>query len=150
MAITKMTADAIKGRPSRRNRAMIEATTEGDIRRQMIEERVRQYAWRSGCDVAELGAEPGSDGARNDCVDAHLGARTRSRSSRAPPLCRVVADCYELYMGSARGDRSGSCLAPAGLPKPIEHVGVVFRSVPGHALADIHVEPSGCERDGLL
>src|SRR5260370_26537703 len=37
MAITKMTADAIKGRPSLRNRAKIEATTEDDIRRQMIE-----------------------------------------------------------------------------------------------------------------
>jgi hypothetical protein len=90
MAITKMTADAVKGRPSRRNRAKIEATTEDDIRRQMIEDgedpdeevsgkdvispwyirkrlgmsqRVRQYAWCSGCDVAELGAEPGGDGA---------------------------------------------------------------------------------------
>jgi putative transcriptional regulator len=38
MAITKMTADAIKARPSRRNRAKIEATTEADIRRQMIED----------------------------------------------------------------------------------------------------------------
>jgi len=38
MAITKMTADAIKARPSRRNRAKIEATTEDDIRRQMIED----------------------------------------------------------------------------------------------------------------
>ena len=37
MAITKMTADAIKKRPSRRNRTKIEATTEDDIRRQMIE-----------------------------------------------------------------------------------------------------------------
>ena len=36
MAITKMTADAIKARPSRRNRAKIEATTEDDIRGQMI------------------------------------------------------------------------------------------------------------------
>ena len=39
MAITKMTADAIKKRPSRRNRTKIEATTEDDIRRQMIEDR---------------------------------------------------------------------------------------------------------------
>jgi putative transcriptional regulator len=38
MAITKMTVDAIKERPSRRNRAKIEATTEDDIRRQMIED----------------------------------------------------------------------------------------------------------------
>ena len=38
MAITKMTADAIKARPSRRNRAKIEATTEDDIRGQMIED----------------------------------------------------------------------------------------------------------------
>ena len=38
MAITKMTADAIKKRPSRRNRAKIEATTEDDIRCQMIED----------------------------------------------------------------------------------------------------------------
>jgi putative transcriptional regulator len=38
MAITKMTADAIKARPARRNRAKIEATTEDDIRRQMIED----------------------------------------------------------------------------------------------------------------
>jgi putative transcriptional regulator len=38
MAITKMTADAIKGRPSRRDRAKIEATTEDDIRRQTIED----------------------------------------------------------------------------------------------------------------
>jgi len=34
-----MTADAIKKRPSRRNRTKIEATTEDDIRRQMIEDR---------------------------------------------------------------------------------------------------------------
>jgi hypothetical protein len=107
-----MTGDAIKERPSRRNRAKIEATTEDDIRRQMIEDgenpdeevserdiispwyirkrlgmsqRVRQYARRSGCDVAELGAEPGSDGARNDRVDAHSGEGTRSRASRASP-----------------------------------------------------------------
>jgi putative transcriptional regulator len=33
-----MTADMIKWRPSRRNRAKIEATTEDDIRRQMIED----------------------------------------------------------------------------------------------------------------
>ena len=33
-----MEADAIKGCPSRRNRAKIEATTEDDIRRQMIED----------------------------------------------------------------------------------------------------------------
>jgi putative transcriptional regulator len=39
MAITKLTAEAIKGRPSQRNRAKIEATTEDDIRRQMIEDR---------------------------------------------------------------------------------------------------------------
>jgi putative transcriptional regulator len=38
MAITKMTADTIKARASRRNRAKIEATTEDDIRRQMIED----------------------------------------------------------------------------------------------------------------
>jgi putative transcriptional regulator len=33
-----MTADAIKVRPSRRNRAKVEATTEDDIRRQMIKD----------------------------------------------------------------------------------------------------------------
>lgn len=38
MAITKMTADEIKARPSRRNRANIEATTEENIRRQLIED----------------------------------------------------------------------------------------------------------------
>jgi putative transcriptional regulator len=38
MALTKMTADAIKERPSRRNRAKIQATTEDDIRRQMIKD----------------------------------------------------------------------------------------------------------------
>ena len=38
IAITKMTADAIKARPFRRNRAKIEATTEDDIRCQMIED----------------------------------------------------------------------------------------------------------------
>jgi putative transcriptional regulator len=38
MAITKMTAEAINARLSRRNRAKIEATTEDDIRRQMIED----------------------------------------------------------------------------------------------------------------
>ena len=38
MAITKMAADAIKKRPSRRNLAKIEATAEDDIRRQMIED----------------------------------------------------------------------------------------------------------------
>jgi putative transcriptional regulator len=38
MAITKMTGDAIKARPSRRDRVRIEATTEDDIRRQMIED----------------------------------------------------------------------------------------------------------------
>ena len=39
MAITKITAEAIKERPSLRSRAKIEATTEDDIRRQMIEDR---------------------------------------------------------------------------------------------------------------
>ena len=38
MAITKMTADALKERRSQRDRATIEATTEDDIRRQMIED----------------------------------------------------------------------------------------------------------------
>ena len=38
MASTKMTTDAIKGHPSRSNRAKIEATTEDDIRRHMIED----------------------------------------------------------------------------------------------------------------
>ncbi len=38
MAITRMTRDEIKARPSTRNRAKIEATTEEDIRRQMIED----------------------------------------------------------------------------------------------------------------
>jgi putative transcriptional regulator len=38
MAITKMTYDEIKSRPSKRNRAKIEATTEEEIRRQMIED----------------------------------------------------------------------------------------------------------------
>ncbi|SRR6266446_2863841 len=38
MAITKMTADEIKERPSKRHRAKIDATTEDDIRRQMIED----------------------------------------------------------------------------------------------------------------
>ena len=38
MAITKMTSDEIKARPSKRNRARIEATTEAGIRRQMIED----------------------------------------------------------------------------------------------------------------
>jgi len=38
MAITKMTADAIKRHPSRRSHAKIEATTEGDIRRHMVED----------------------------------------------------------------------------------------------------------------
>jgi putative transcriptional regulator len=38
MAITKMTSDEIKARPSKRNRARIEATTEAEIRRQMIED----------------------------------------------------------------------------------------------------------------
>jgi hypothetical protein len=123
MAITKMTADAINAHPSRRNRAKIEATTEDDIRRHMIEdgenpddevserghhfplvypeeirnvpERVRQYTWCSGCDVAELGAEPGGDGASNDRVDAHSGKGTGSRASCASPPRRVVADRCE-------------------------------------------------------
>ena len=38
MAITRMTLDEIKARPSRRDRAKIDATTESDIRRQMIED----------------------------------------------------------------------------------------------------------------
>jgi putative transcriptional regulator len=38
MAITKMTSSEIRARPSKRNRARIEATTEADIRRQMIED----------------------------------------------------------------------------------------------------------------
>lgn len=38
MAITKMTSDQIKVRPSKRNRGKIAATTEEDIRRQMIED----------------------------------------------------------------------------------------------------------------
>jgi hypothetical protein len=38
MVTTKLTLDAIKARPSKRNRARIEATTEDDIRRHMIED----------------------------------------------------------------------------------------------------------------
>ena len=38
MASTRMTLDEIKARPSRRNRALIAATTEADIRRHMIED----------------------------------------------------------------------------------------------------------------
>jgi putative transcriptional regulator len=38
MVTTKLTLDAIKARPSKRNRARIEATTEDDIRRQVIED----------------------------------------------------------------------------------------------------------------
>jgi len=38
MVTTKMTLDAIKARPSKRNRSKIEATTEVDIRRHMIED----------------------------------------------------------------------------------------------------------------
>jgi len=38
MAITKMTLDEIRGRPSKRSRSQIEVTTEEDIRRQMIED----------------------------------------------------------------------------------------------------------------
>jgi len=38
MAITRMTLDEIKARPSKRDRAKIRATTEEDIRRHMIED----------------------------------------------------------------------------------------------------------------
>jgi putative transcriptional regulator len=38
MVITKMTPDQIKARPSKRNRGKIAATTDDDIRRQMIED----------------------------------------------------------------------------------------------------------------
>jgi putative transcriptional regulator len=38
MVTTKMTLNAIKARPSTRNRSKIEATTEDDIRRHMIED----------------------------------------------------------------------------------------------------------------
>jgi putative transcriptional regulator len=38
MVSTKMTLEAIKARPSKRNRSKIEATTEEDIRRHMIED----------------------------------------------------------------------------------------------------------------
>jgi putative transcriptional regulator len=38
MAITRVTLDEIKARPSRRNRAKIEATSEEEIRRHMVED----------------------------------------------------------------------------------------------------------------
>ena len=38
MVTSKMTLDAIKAHPSKRNRSKIEATTEDDIRRHMIED----------------------------------------------------------------------------------------------------------------
>jgi putative transcriptional regulator len=38
MAITKMTLDEIKARPSKRDRAQIKATTEQEIRQHMIED----------------------------------------------------------------------------------------------------------------
>ena len=98
-----MTRDEIKARPSTRNRAKIEATTEEDIRRQMIEDgedpdadlreediippwhirkrlgmsrtAIRRYAPHPlSCDIEKLGAEPGGDGARDGRADAHLGA----------------------------------------------------------------------------
>jgi putative transcriptional regulator len=38
MAITRMTLDEIKAHPSKRDRAKVKATTEKDIRRQMMED----------------------------------------------------------------------------------------------------------------
>src|SRR5262249_50799271 len=49
----------------------------------------------SSGDAAELGAEPGGDGARSDCVDAHPGEGPPSRASSAPPPRSVAADRYE-------------------------------------------------------
>src|SRR5438552_1212805 len=51
MAITKMTADEIKARPSKRNRAKIEATTEENIRHQMIEDGENTYEELSETDI---------------------------------------------------------------------------------------------------
>ena len=39
---------------------------------------------------------------------------------------------------------------PSGLAQSLEHVSVIFRPVPGHARADIHVERRRRDRDSLL
>ena len=101
MAITRMTLDEIRATPSRRDRAKVKATTEDDIRRNMVEDGedpdvtpresdiispwyiqasrpvaagVRRHAGYPGRDAAELGAKPGDDGTGNDRADAYPGA----------------------------------------------------------------------------
>ena len=44
----------------------------------------------------------------------------------------------------------GGSTFPSSLAQAVEHVGVIFQPVPGHALADIHLERRRRDRDGLL
>src|ERR1700730_7892810 len=44
----------------------------------------------------------------------------------------------------------GSSTRPSGLAQTLDHVGMVFRPVPGHAPADIHIERGRRDCDGFL
>jgi hypothetical protein len=44
-------------------------------------------------------------------------------------------------------DSKSNSAFPAGLAQSLEHMGVIFRAVPGHALAHIHVERGRGDRD---
>ena len=52
--------------------------------------------------------------------------------------------------GPRFGWRALSLALPAGLAQPLEHMGVVFRAHPRHAVADVHVEGAWRDGDGLV
>ena len=109
--------------------------------------------------------------------DHHRGGRRRSHYSPGRLRCHAVAghprksaevpaslrDMVTLQLGTLAGmasklgprDRASLrsesllCLPPSGHAQTFKEVGVVFRSMPGHALSDIHFERAWRDRDGL-
>ncbi len=63
-----------------------------------------------------------------------------------PPQPRVSREIG----GEDRRELSNSGFLPAGLAQAFEHVGVIFRTRPGHAAVDEHVERFRRDRHGFL
>jgi hypothetical protein len=80
-----------------------------------------------------------------DCPDrgttAAVGGERRSRFARAVMPIASKADFVRLTAGpgSRRGGEWPSAL-PSSFSETLDHVGVIFRSHPRDAIADIHVE----------
>src|SRR5437870_3992192 len=77
MVSTKMTLDAIKARPSKRNRSKIEETTEDDIRRHTIEDAVCRQAEAFNASVVLIEDKASGTHPIQELVELGLHAVTR-------------------------------------------------------------------------